>query len=157
MTPRILPTLALLSLVGTGCQSSPLKSPQAPPPLTYDIQANQIEIVVRLSEVSFGEDNTTVSLAITNGRREAIGINANNGIVLYDDQKHKYNLSIPPDTPKITIQPATTLKGKFVFIGRLSPKAKSIRLTIEARNNFNGYSIGTINVNNIDVTGKRQQ
>lgn len=156
MTPRILPTLALLSLVCAGCQSSPsFKQPQEPPPLTYDIQANQLQMVVRLSEISFGEDSTTVSLAITNGRREAIDIKTNNGIVLYDEQKHQYNLSIPPDTPTITIQPATTLKGKFVFIGRLSPKARSIRLVIEPRRNFNSNSIGTINLNNIDVTKKQ--
>ena len=156
MTPRILPTLALLSLVCAGCQSSPsLKQPQEPPPLTYDIQANQLQMVVRLSEISFGEDSTTLSLAITNGRREAIDIKTNNGIVLYDDQKHQYNLSIPPDTPTITIQPATTLKGKFVFIGRLSPKARSISLVIEPRRNFNSNSIGTINLNNIDVTKKQ--
>lgn len=155
MTPRILPTLALLSLVCTGCQSSPLKQPQGPPPLTYDIQANQLQMVVRLSEISFGEDSTTVSLTITNGRRETIDINTNNGIVLYDDKKNQYNLSIPPDTPKITIQPATTLKGKFVFIGRLSPKARSIRLVVEPRRNVNGYSIGTINLNNINVTKKQ--
>ncbi|NER36553.1 MAG: hypothetical protein F6J93_21645 [Oscillatoria sp. SIO1A7] len=156
MTSRILPTLALLSLVCAGCQSSPLKQPQGPPPLTYDIQVNHIQIVVRLSEISFGEDSTTVSLAITNGRRQAIDIKTNNGIVLYDDQKHQYNLSIPPDTPTITIQPATTLKGKFVFIGRLSPKARTINLVIETRKNFgNKYSIGTINLNNIDVTKKQ--
>ena len=143
MNLRLLAAIAFLSLVCVGCDSNPLaqqlpggapattQSPRRHRILTesYDLQVNQSEVVMRLTEITLAEDSTIVTLSITNGRREVINIDTEKeNIILYDDKNNKYRLAIPPDNPFIEIQPGTTLNGKFVFIGRLSPEATSIRL-----------------------------
>lgn len=148
MNLRLFAAIAFLSLVCVGCDSNPLaqqlpggapattQSPRRPRILTesYDLQVNASEVVMRLTEVTLAEDSTIVTVSITNGRREVIDIDTEKeNIILYDDKNNKYNLAIPPDNPLIEIQPGTTLNGKFVFIGRLSPQATSIRLRTVTR------------------------
>ncbi|WP_254565744.1 hypothetical protein [Oscillatoria sp. HE19RPO] len=139
MNLRLFAAIAFLSLVCVGCDSNPLaqKLPGGAPATTtsptvterYDLQMNQSEIVMRLTEVALAEDSTILTLSITNGRREVIEIDTEKEhIFIYDDKNNKYNLAIPPDNPLIQIPPGTTLNGQFVFMGRLLPEVNSIRL-----------------------------
>ena len=143
MNLRLFAAIAFLSLVCVGCDSNPLaqQAPGGAPATTpsirrpriltesYDLQVNASEVVMRLTEVTLAEDSTIVTLSITNGRREVITIDtARENIILYDDQNNKYRVVIPLDNPLIEIPPGTTLNGKFVFMGRLSPQATSIIL-----------------------------
>ncbi|MCT7959525.1 hypothetical protein NG791_02460 [Laspinema sp. D1] len=143
MNLRLFAAIAFLSLVCVGCDSNPLaqrlpggapattQSPRRPRILTesYDLQVNASELVMRLTEITLAEDSTIATVSITNGRREVININTKKeNIILYDDEGNTYRLAIPPDNPLIQIQPGTTLNGKFVFIGRLSPEAAYIGL-----------------------------
>lgn len=139
MNLRLFTAIAFLSLVCVGCDSNPLAQqlPGGAPATTqsptvtqsYDLQMNESQIVMRLTEVSLAEDSTILTLSITNGRREVIEIDTEKEhIVIYDDKSNKYNLAIPPDNPLIQIPPGTTLNGQFVFIGRLLPEVNSIQL-----------------------------
>lgn len=139
MNLRLFAAIAFLSLVCLGCDSNPLAQqlPGGAPATTqsptvtqsYDLQLNESEIVMRLTEVALAEDSTILTLSITNGRREVIEIDTEKEeIILYDDKSNRYNLAIPPDNPLIQIPPGTTLNGKFVFIGRLLPEVNTIQL-----------------------------
>lgn len=139
MNLHLFAAIAFLSLVCVGCDSNPLAqqlsggTPATTQSLTvtqsYDLQMNQSEIMMRLTEVALAEDSTILTLSITNGRREVVEIDTEKGhIVLYDDKSNKYNLAIPTDNPLIQIPSGTTLNGQFVFIGRLLPEVNTIRL-----------------------------
>lgn len=155
----IFPPLALLSLVCIACQSNPLaqqppgSSPTTqtqssasavqiskgslPPPQTFDLQVNEDQVVARLTQISFTEDSILVNMAVTNVSREVIQLNARDDMRLFEDTySNKYRLAVPPDNPSIQIQPGTTLKGQFVFIGRVSPKATSLSLSINPDYNY---------------------
>jgi len=79
-----------------------------------------------------------VTLEVTNGRRQAIKLSAKDDMYLLDNlyDKNRYNLSPPPDNPTIVIEPGTTTKGDFVFIGRLSPKATELTLYTNAKSSY---------------------
>ena len=178
MNLRLFAAIAFLSLVCVGCDSNPLAqqapggapaTTQSPPPprtLTesYDLQVNQSEVVMRLTEVTLAENSTSVMVSITNGLREVITIDTEKeNIMLYDDQDNKYRLVIPPDNPLIQIQPGTTLNGKFVFMGRLSPQATSIRFRTVARhirfrysNTHVSYGYLTLEMRNVRVPREGQ-
>ncbi|MBO0349226.1 hypothetical protein J0895_08935 [Phormidium pseudopriestleyi FRX01] len=166
MSHRLIAAIAFLSLACVGCDSNPLakqlpgSSPAATqsPTVTqsYDLQLNQSEIVVRLTEVALAEDSTTLTLSITNGRREVIEIDTEkNPIVISDDKYNKYNLAIPPDNPLIQIPSGTTLNGKFVFIGRLLPEVNTIRLRTLmqwTRANSSSREATLFNMYNIEIS-----
>jgi hypothetical protein len=50
-------------------------------------------------------------------------------MVIADNLGNQYNLAEPPNNEDIRIDPNTTLKGKFVFNGRIAPGATAITLT----------------------------
>lgn len=149
---RILPLIALLSLASTGCQFLPnSQTPESPPTesnttqpstnklppeQTYELQVNRDQVWGMLRKVAFTDNSIVVTLEVTNGSRQVIELNAKDDMYLQDNVKgytgNRYNLSPPPDDPTITIQPGTTTKGDFVFIGRLSPKATELTLFINA-------------------------
>lgn len=153
MKANILPILTAISLVCIACQSNPqtqqsststtpvsqtsaasTSTPTAktslPPAQTYDLQVNEDQVVARLTQIAFTDDSIVVTIAFTNVSQEAIQLNAKDDLILDDDvYDSKYRLAVPSDNPKIQIQPGTTLKGQFVFLGRLSPKATNLTLT----------------------------
>jgi hypothetical protein len=49
-------------------------------------------------------------------------------LVMIDNFGNQYNLAAPADNADIEIAPGTTLKGQFVFKGRLAPNASSLTL-----------------------------
>lgn len=85
--------------------------------------------VGRLTKISFTKDSTKVEMSATNGSKNTVELNNNGrGMVLVDDLGKEYNLAAPATNPDVEILPGTTLKGEFVFIGKVSPGAKFLNL-----------------------------
>ncbi|MBE9227292.1 hypothetical protein IQ264_17845 [Phormidium sp. LEGE 05292] len=147
MKASILPILTSISLVCIACQSNltqqsstattpntqtPVATPKTslPPTQTYDLQVNDPQVVARLTQIAFTDDSVVVTMAFTNVSQEPIQLNSRDDLILKDDTYNStYRLATPPDNPKIQIQPGTTLKGQFVFIGRVSPKATNLDIS----------------------------
>jgi hypothetical protein len=103
--------------------------------LAITVQANHANgSTMRLSQLVLSESSITVNITITNGYKEAIAINDHEDMVLIDSSGNQYNLAAPPNNPKITIPIGTTLKGKFVFKGRIAPGVTA--LTLITNNKF---------------------
>lgn len=152
MKSCILPILTATSLLCIACQPNPqtqqpststtpvsqtsastsAATPKTslPPTQTYDLQVNDPQVVARLTQIAFTDDSVVVTLAFTNVSQEPIQLNSKDDLILSDDiDKSTYRLATPPDNPKIQIQPGTTLKGQFVFIGRVSPQATTLSIS----------------------------
>lgn len=159
MKSNILPILTAISLLCIACQSNPqtqqpststtpisqtsattsTATPKTslPATQTYDLQVNDNQVVARLTQIAFTDDSIVVSMAFTNVSQEPIQLNSKDDLILRDDTYNStYRLATPSDNPKIQIQPGTTLKGQFVFIGRVSPKATNLSIAT----NSNQYS-----------------
>ncbi|HTL89745.1 MAG TPA: hypothetical protein VL134_10105 [Leptolyngbya sp.] len=115
--------------------ASPAATEGLPPALTVNLQANHPNgSTAHLTQLTFGEDSITANLAITNGYKEAIKLNGADDFVIKDNLGNPYNLAAPPDNAEISIAPGTTLKGQFVFKGRIAPNVSA--LTIITNNKF---------------------
>jgi hypothetical protein len=99
-----------------------------PPTQTYDLRVITNQLWRRLTKITFGEDSIIVTMAITNGSKEVVMLNGKDGMYLYDNYNQRYNLLPPSNNTQILIKPGTTLKGQFVFVGWLQPKAKYLGL-----------------------------
>ncbi|MBD0392752.1 MAG: hypothetical protein ICV52_02435 [Microcoleus sp. C1-bin4] len=99
-----------------------------PPAQTYDLRVIDKLLWRRLTKITFGEDSIIVTMAITNGSKEVVILNGENSMYLYDNYNQRYNLLPPSTNTQILIKPGTTLKGQFVFVGWLQPKAKYLGL-----------------------------
>ena len=99
-----------------------------PPAQTYDLRVIDNQLWRRLTKITFGEDSIIVTMVITNGGKEVVILNAENSMYLYDNDGQRYNLLPPSNNTKIMIKPGTTLKGQFVFVGWLQPKANNLRI-----------------------------
>lgn len=99
-----------------------------PPAQTYDLRVINNQLWRRLTKITFGEDSIIVTMVITNGSKEVVILNAKNSMYLYDDYGQQYNLLPPSNNTQIMIKPGTTLKGQFVFVGWLQPKANDLRI-----------------------------
>ena len=99
-----------------------------PPAQTYDLRVITNQLWRRLTKITFGEDSIILTMAITNGSKEVVMLNGKDGMYLYDNYNQRYNLLPPSNNTQIMIKPGTTLKGQFVFVGWLQPKANNLRL-----------------------------
>jgi len=114
--------------------TQPTTTSALPAPRTLGLQANQPNgSTLRLTQVSFAEDSIVATLAVTNGYKEPIKLNGSDDMVITDSLGNVYSLAAPPDNSEITIQPGTTLKGQFVFKGRIAPNANSFTLTTNSK------------------------
>ncbi|MGB3761078.1 MAG: hypothetical protein WBA07_32685 [Rivularia sp. (in: cyanobacteria)] len=97
---------------------------------TLNVQATHPNGTVgRLTKISFTKDSTKVEMSATNGSKNTVEFNNNGkGMVLVDDLGKKYDLAAPATNPDVEILPATTLKGEFIFIGKVSPQTKFLNL-----------------------------
>ena len=100
-----------------------------PPAQTYDLRVITNQLWRRLTKITFGEDSIIVTMAITNGSKEVVILNGENSMYLYDNYGQRYNLLPPFNNTQIMIKPGTTLKGQFVFVGWLQPKANNLRIS----------------------------
>lgn len=111
--------------------------PSLPAPQTLSVQVNHANgTTARLTGITFADDHITADLSITNGHRSAIRLNNSHDMVMTDNLGNQYNLAEPPNNEDIRIDPNTTLKGKFVFNGRIAPGATTLVLT--TNNKFGG-------------------
>ncbi|HIK12230.1 MAG TPA: hypothetical protein IGS52_18550 [Oscillatoriaceae cyanobacterium M33_DOE_052] len=147
---RLIPLIALLSLTAAGCQFLPQagnKEAQTesgasdqeatpnklPPEQIYDKQVNQDEVWGLVKKIGFTDNSIVVTLEVTNGSKQVIELNAKDDMYLMDNTgDSRYNLVPPPNNRTLPIQPGTTLKGDFVFTGRLSPRANELTLYINS-------------------------
>lgn len=114
-----------------------------PPAQTYDLRVINRLLWRRLTKITFGEDSIIVTMAITNGSKEVVMLNGKDGMYLYDNYNQRYNLLPPSNNTQIMIKPGTTLKGQFVFVGWLQPKANNLGL--HSTINYDGSSITLFN------------
>lgn len=169
MKATILPILTAISLLCIACQSNPLTQQSStattpntetpstttaktslPTTQTYDLQVNDNQVVARLTQIAFTDDSIVVSMAFTNVSQEAIQLNAKDDLILRDDTYNStYRLATPPDNPKIQIQPGTTLKGQFVFVGRVSPKASNLSISTNSSSYFNRKNFPLVSFSNL--------
>lgn len=109
--------------------------------------------VLRVTRIAFGEDNIGIDLSATNGANRTIKLNSNR-MVLRDDAGNQYNLQPPPQNPNIEIAPGATLKGKFIFLGRVSPAANSLTLVTNSQfgsSDFKYSAVPKMTISNIAV------
>lgn len=100
-----------------------------------NLQANHPNgSTLRVTGIAIGDSTITVKLAVTNGYQEAITLqDDNDATILKDDAGNVYNLATPPENPTISINPNSTVKGNFVFIGQLAPSATTLTLTTNSK------------------------
>ncbi|OWY67130.1 hypothetical protein B7486_33285 [cyanobacterium TDX16] len=111
--------------------------PSLPAPQTLSLQVNHANgTTARLTGITFADDHITADLSVTNGHRNAIRLNNSRDMVVADNLGNQYNLAEPPNNEDIRVDPNTTLKGKFVFNGRIAPNATTLTLT--TNNRFGG-------------------
>lgn len=101
-----------------------------PAPQSLNLEVNDANgSVAQLTGISFAEDSTTIDLSMTNASSSNIKLNPNNqAMVLKDNLGNQYDIVPPADNPEVNIQPGTTLKGQFVFLGRVAPSASTLTL-----------------------------
>ncbi len=131
-SPKPIPTQTSLEVAHKATNS-------LPPAQTYDLRVIDRLLWRRLTKITFGEDSIIVTMAITNGSKEVVILNGENSMYLYDNYGQRYNLLPPSNNTQIMIKPGTTLKGQFVFVGWLQPKANNLR--IYSTINYSSYSI----------------
>lgn len=173
MKISILPIFTAISLVGIACQSN-LQTQQRststiaisqtsastaaattlktslPAMQTYDLQVNDNQVVARLTQIGFTDDSIVVTMAFTNVSQEPIQLNSKDDLILRDDTYNStYRLATPSNNPKIQIQPGTTLKGQFVFIGRVSPKATNLSIATNSNQYFGLKNFPRVSFNNL--------
>lgn len=123
-------TVAPASPAQSPVQSPPAVADNLPPAPTVNLQVNHPNgSTARLTQLTFGEDNIAAAIAVTNGYKEPIKLNGADDFVIVDNFANQYNLAAPPDNAEINIPPGTTLKGQFVFKGRLAPNVTSLAIT----------------------------
>ncbi|WP_199247998.1 hypothetical protein [[Phormidium] sp. ETS-05] len=159
---RLIPLITLLSLAAAGCQflpqagnkeaqtpsnsSAPAVSPnKLPPEQTYDLQVNKGEVWGLLKKVAFTDNTIIVELQVTNGSKQVIELNAKDDMFIRDNANYpysgnRYNLSPPTDNRTLRVEPGNTVKGQFVFIGRLAPNATELSLFTNADNEYDRNS-----------------
>jgi hypothetical protein len=115
----------------------PVGASDLPPAQTLNQQINHANgTTARLTQMVFNEDSIVATLTITNGYKREIRLNSNNDMVILDSLGNQYNLAAPPNNEDIRIAAGTTLKGQFVFKGRLAPGTTAI--TLATNNKFGG-------------------
>ena len=95
-----------------------------------DLQANHPNgTVLRITKISFNEDSIVLGFSVTNGHKYEIELSQNTRMQLKDNLGNQYNLSPPKTNPEIEVPTGSTINGNLIFLGRISPDAKSLTLT----------------------------
>lgn len=140
---------------GTGQGTSPNTATKGlPAPATLDLQTSHPNgSVLRVNQVTYTEDSIDLTLAVTNGLQDTIKLN-NNKMILRDNVGNQYNLQPPPQNPDVEITPGSTLRGKLVFLGRVSPSADSLTLVTNSQfgsTDYRGSTNPKMTINAIPV------
>lgn len=140
----------------SGAPQSETKKSVLPTSQDLDLQANHANgTVLRITRIDFAEDSTVLSFSVTNGHEHEIKLNQG-GMQMRDNAGNQYNLSPPSPNAEIAVAPNTTIKGKLIFLGRISPAADALTLTTNYRYSYNSDKNENTNtpyivINNIPV------
>lgn len=84
---------------------------------------------VRVKSMELGTDATVLDVSASYGGTTTNDVNlAGSPTYLLDDQGNKLMLKPPQDNPELRITKGQTMDGKLVFLGAVSPAAKSLKL-----------------------------
>lgn len=138
-SPEPTPTQASLQVAQKATNS-------LPQPRIYELRVIDNQLWRRLTKITFAEESIIVTMAITNGSKKVVVLNAKDGMYLQETRSpnRRYDLLPPSNNIQIMIKPGTTLKGQFVFVGWLSPEATALHL----------YSTIDSSGTNIDLFGR---
>lgn len=89
-----------------------------------------VGVVVRVKEVVAAEDVTLVTVSASySGETSFLELAyTDSGTYLQDENGQKYPLRSPEDNPNLRISRGDTMQGRLVFLGRVAPESKKIKL-----------------------------
>lgn len=89
-----------------------------------------VGVVLRVKEVVAAEDVTLVTVSASySGETSFLELAySDSGTYLQDEDGQKYPLRSPQDNPNLRISRGDTMQGRLVFLGRVAPESKKIRL-----------------------------
>lgn len=89
-----------------------------------------VGVVVRVKEVVAAEDVTLVTVSASySGETSFLELAySDSGTYLQDENGQKYPLRSPEENPNLRISRGDTMQGRLVFLGRVAPESKKIKL-----------------------------
>ncbi|VEP15876.1 conserved exported hypothetical protein [Hyella patelloides LEGE 07179] len=92
--------------------------------------------VMRITKIAVTDNYIETDLSIVNGYRNAVTLNSHSSraMVLRDNLGNTYKLAPPPQNPQLSIEAEEALQGKFRFLGRIAPNAKTLTLVVNEGN-----------------------
>lgn len=89
-----------------------------------------VGVVVRVKEVVAAEDVTLVTVSASySGETNFLELAySDSGTYLQDENGQKYPLRSPEDNPNLRISRGDTMQGRLVFLGRVAPESKKVKL-----------------------------
>ena len=100
---------------------------------SLDLQASHPNgVVLQVKGIEFTDDSIALDVVVVNGHDKAINLHQA-GMILRDNLGNQYNLSAPPQNPKVEVATRSRLQGKLIFLGRIAPTAISLTLISNER------------------------
>lgn len=89
-----------------------------------------VGVVLRVKDVVLAEDVTLVTVSASySGETPFLELAyTDSGTYLQDENGQKYPLRSPQDNPNLRIARGDTMQGRLVFLGRVAPESRQIRL-----------------------------
>jgi hypothetical protein len=89
-----------------------------------------VGVVVRVKEVVAAEDVTLVTVSASySGETSFLELAySDSGTYLQDENGQKFPLRSPEDNPNLRISRGDTMQGRLIFLGRVAPESKKIKL-----------------------------
>ena len=102
-----------------------------------NVQATaEVGVVVRVKEILVAEDVTLVTISASySGHFDTLRLAwGHSPTYLEDENGQRFPLQRPDDNPWLDIQNNKTMQGRLVFIGRVSPQSKQVKLVFNEGN-----------------------
>lgn len=89
-----------------------------------------VGVVVRVKEIVAAEDVTLVTISASySGETSFLELAyTDSGTYLLDENGQKFPLRAPEDNRNLRISRGDTMQGRLVFLGRVAPESKKVRL-----------------------------
>jgi hypothetical protein len=89
-----------------------------------------VGVVVRVKEVVAAEDVTLVTISASySGETNFLELAySDSGTYLQDENGQRYPLRSPEENPNLRISRGDTMQGRLVFLGRVAPESKKVKL-----------------------------
>lgn len=93
-------------------------------------------VVVRVKEIAVAEDVTLVTISASySGRADSLRLAwGHSPTYLEDENGQRFPLQRPDDNPWLDIQNNKTMQGRLVFLGRIAPESKQVKLVFNEGN-----------------------